>query len=65
MNSTSRQILSWGLAVFTFAAVVMMLTGLLLDRAADTSAPVDLVQSVLTVRHYASSWRVTDAYRVA
>ena len=50
MNSTSRQILSWGLAVFTFAAVVMMLTGLLLDRAADTGAPVDLIQTVLTVR---------------
>ena len=51
MNSISRQIWSWALAVFTAAAVVTALTGLLLDRAADTGTPVDLIQSVLTVRH--------------
>jgi hypothetical protein len=49
MSSISRQIISWALAVFTVAAVVTMLTGLLLDRAADTGTPMDLVQSALTV----------------
>ena len=51
VNSISRQIWSWALAVFAAAAVVTALTGLLLDRAADTGTPVDLIQSVLTVRH--------------
>jgi len=50
MNSISRQIWSWVLAVFTAAAVVTALTGLLLDRAADTGTPVDLLQSVVTIR---------------